>query len=78
MHPLTPDLSKLSNDDLYKKIGELQQKLTQSFRFGQAELSAQIQMVLEDYQNEAAARNQKVMQDLESKNKNFKNIIDIQ
>lgn len=78
MHPLTPDLSKLSNDDLYKKIGELQQKLTQSFRFGQSELSNQIQMVLGDYQNEAAVRNQKVMQDLESKNKNFKNIIDIQ
>lgn len=78
MHPLTPDLSKLSNDELYKKIGELQQKLTQSFRFGQSELSNQIQMVLGDYQNEAAVRNQKVMQDLESKNKNFKNIIDIQ
>ena len=78
MHPLTPDLSKLSNEELYKKIGELQQKLTQSFRFGQSELSNQIQMVLGDYQNEAAARNQKIMQDLESKNKNFKNIIDIQ
>lgn len=78
MHPLTPDLSKLNNDELFKKIGELKQKLGQAAQFGQYDIINQLNMILEDYQNEAAIRNQKLLQELESKSKNFKNIIDIQ
>lgn len=77
MHPLSPDLTKLSNDELYKKIGELQQRIVYAARAGHNEMMFQLQLLLDDFKNEADVRNQKLMQELESKSKNFKNIIDI-
>ena len=49
MHPLTPDLSSLSDAELTKKHNELTTKLTQAYRFGNGQLLYQLQMVLEDY-----------------------------
>lgn len=77
MHPLTPDLSSLSDADLQKKHAELLSKLTQSYRYGNAALVQQIQMVMDDYQAELRRRQEKLMQEMSEKNDKFKNIIDI-
>lgn len=77
MHPLTPDLSSLSDADLQKKHAELLSKLTQSYRYGNASLVQQIQMVMEDYQAELRRRQEKLIQEMSEKNDKFKNIIDI-
>jgi hypothetical protein len=77
MHPLAPDLSEIKDDELAKKISELSQRLTQSYRYGHGALVQQIQMLLEDYQAEHARRQQKQLEEMLSKNKQFKDIIDV-
>jgi hypothetical protein len=77
MHPLTQDLSQLKDDELHKKIHELTQRLTQSYRFGNYDLVGQIHMMLEDYQEEANRRQRKLLDDLAQKNNKFDGIIDI-
>ncbi len=77
MHPLSPNLSNASNEELQKKIGELQHRLTYAARIGQHEVVHQVQLLLDDYNNEVSIRNQRALEELESKTKNFKNIIDI-
>jgi hypothetical protein len=77
-HPLTPDLSKLSMDELNKKYGDLLSRITYAYRIGQADMVQQLQLLLEDYQGEIQIRNQKALQDMEKQSKQFKNIIDIQ
>ena len=61
MHPLTNDLSKLSDEDLHSKRGELQTKLSFAYRIGNAELVNQLNLVLGDYAMEVETRNQKMM-----------------
>lgn len=78
MHPLSPDLSKLTVDELHAKHGELLKKLTMSYRWGKPEMVEQLQMMLEDFNNEIQIRNQKQMEEMQKASKNFKNIIDIQ
>ena len=78
MHPLTPDLSSLSDAELTKKHNELTTKLTQAYRFGNGQLLYQLQMVLEDYTMEIGRRQKKLMDELTKTNKEFKGIIDIQ
>ena len=82
MHPLTPNLSELKDDELQKKVGELQKRLTQCYKFGPAQADPQIQMLLADYQAEAGKRNQKLMDEMLTKSKRdgkgFDSIIDIQ
>ena len=77
MHPLTPDLSQLKDDELHKKNYELTQRLTQSYRFGNYEIVGQIHMILEDYTEESNRRQRKVLEDLAQKNSKFDGIIDI-
>ena len=77
-HPLTPDLSKLSIDELTKKHSDLLSRITYAYRIGQADMVAQLQMLMEDYQNELNDRNRKQLAEMEKASKNFKNIIDIQ
>ena len=77
MHPLTPDLTGLTDAELQKKHAELVQRLTQSYRYGNGQLVGQIQMVLEDYNSELQRRQQKIMDDMMSKNDKFSGIIDI-
>lgn len=77
MHPLTPDLTGLKDDELQKKAAELSQKLNQAYRFGQASMVGQIQMILQDYQGEIMRRQQKMLDDLLAKNNKFDGIIDI-
>jgi hypothetical protein len=78
MHPLTPDLSKLSTEELNNKYGDLLKRITYAMRIGQAEMIEQLQMLLEDYQNELNDRNRRALEDMEKNSKNFKNLIDIQ
>lgn len=77
MHPLVPDLSNLSTEDLHKKYNELMQKLNQAYRFGPTSAIPQMQMIIENYRFEMDTRNRKIMEEMEAKNNNFKGIIDI-
>jgi hypothetical protein len=77
MHPLAPNLSEMSDLDLQKKYSDLTSKLTQSYRFGNAAMVQQLQMMMEDYKYEIRRRQEKLMQEMSEKNDKFKNIIDI-
>lgn len=78
MHPLTPDLSKLSLEELNQKYSDLLKRITFAYRAGSGEMVSQLQMLMEDYQAEIQVRNAKALEDMEKNSKNFKNIIDIQ
>jgi len=78
MHPLTPDLSKLSMEELNKKYGDLMTRMTQAHRWGNPDMVNQLQMIMEDYRMELDNRNRKTIEEMEKNSKNFKNIIDIQ
>jgi hypothetical protein len=81
-HPLAPNLSTLSQDQLNENYSKLINQLNAAHRFGRTDVVGQIQMLLQDYQEEISNRNQKAMEDMqkamEKNSKNFKNIIDIQ
>ena len=77
MHPLTPDLTSLTDDELHKKRSELQNRLMFSYRMGNGDLVSQLSMLMQDYDMEIQARNQRMMDQLQKSSKNFGNIIDI-
>ena len=77
MHPLTNDLSKLTDDELQQKRGELQNRLMMSYRMGNADLVMQLQLLLGDYDMELQTRNQRMMDQMSKASKNFGNIINI-
>jgi len=76
MHPLAPDLTPLTMDELNEKYNNLVKRMLQVQRTGNASLMNQISMLLEDYKQEMSKRQQKMFDDA-NKNANFKNIIDI-
>ena len=63
MHPLAPDLTKLSDEELHTKRSELMNRMSQAYRFGSADMVGQLQLLLQDYAMEVERRNQKMMQD---------------
>ena len=77
MHPLAPDLSGLSLDELNKKYNELTQRYIMASRSGSSSVLSQMVMLLDDYRSEISRRHQKILDDTSNKNPNFKNIIDI-
>lgn len=77
MHPLTPDLSGLSDDELHKKRAELSNRMMFAYRMGHGDMIGQIQLVMGDYDMELQKRNQKTLADLEKNSKTFKDKIDI-
>ena len=77
MHPLSPDLSQLSDTDLHKKYNDLVSRITQSYRIGPTSIIGQLQMIIEDYKMEIQRRNQKIMDDMAKKGKDLSGIIDI-
>lgn len=77
MHPLTPNLTQLTDDELQKKYAELQKKMMQAYTFGNTDLAIQLQMLLEDYTMEVQQRQAKMMEELMAKSDKFKGIIDI-
>ena len=76
-HPLAPDLTNLTEDELHKKRAELQNRLSFSYRTGNADLVGQIQLLLQDYDTEIQIRNQKMLEQMSKTSKNFGNIINI-
>lgn len=81
MHPLAPDLSTVSDDELAKKYNDLNKRLGQAYRSGPSQIIPQIQMLMQDYQNELSRRQEKIMKEMEARadknGKGFKGIIDI-
>ena len=77
MHPLAPDLSGLTDDELHSKRAELQNRMMFAYRMGHSDTIGQIQLLLGDYDMEIQKRNQKMLDDLQKNNKNFKDKIDI-
>lgn len=77
MHPLAPDLSKLTDDELQKKRSELQNRLGYVYRMGNADLVTQLTMLINDYDIEIQTRNQRLMDQMAKASKNFGNIINI-
>lgn len=78
MHPLTPDLSNMSIEELTAKHSDLLKKITLAYRWGNADMVQQLQMLIEDYKNELNERNRRQLEEMNKASKNFKNIIDIQ
>lgn len=65
MHPLTPSLTKFTDDEVLTKINDLQNRITFSYNMGRPDMIQQLQMVLEDYRYEQQARQQKLMDELQ-------------
>ena len=78
MHPLAPDLSKLSLEELNGKYADLMQRLSLSHRWGRPDMVAQLQLLMQGYQQEIQSRNQKALEAMEKTSGKFKHIIDIQ
>jgi hypothetical protein len=81
MHPLINDLTKLDENELHKKFGELQKRMIQAHQFGPQNLIPQLQLLMDDYRLEIQRRNQKQMEALAEKtkksNQDMDGIIDI-
>ena len=78
MHPLAPDLTSLTDDELQKKYNELNTRMNSAYRMGNNDLVMQVQLLIQDYQMEIGARQRKMMEDLQKKSgKDFDDIIDI-
>jgi len=76
-HPLTPNLSNLSTEELSKKVNDLNQRLSMAYRWGRGDLVQQIYLMLEDYNFEIKERTRKQMEETAKKNPNFDKLIDI-
>lgn len=63
MHPLAPDLTSLTDEELHTKRSELMSRATQAYRFGNADMANQLQLLLQDYAMEVERRNQKMLAD---------------
>ena len=77
MHPLTPNLSELSESELNERFRDLSTKLNSAYRMGNAALIQQIQMILEDYQNELSLRQRKSYEEMMNKGGMFDGIIKV-
>jgi hypothetical protein len=77
MHPLTPNLADLNDNDLNDKFRELSNKLNTAYRMGNPALVQQIQMMLEDYQLEVSRRQQKAYDEMINKGGMFDGIIKV-
>ena len=62
MHPLTNDLSKLTDEELHSKRSDLQNRLGFAYRMGHSDMVNQLQLVLGDYAMEVETRNQKMLE----------------
>lgn len=75
MHPLIEDLSKINDQELFKKISDLTSYLTQSYRLGNYSIVGQIHMLLDEYTAEASRRHQKTLEEANKKNESLNNLI---
>jgi hypothetical protein len=77
MHPLAPNLTAMTNEELEKNYTELNKKYTMASRSGSYTVLPQIAMLLNDYREEIQNRHKALLEKAASQNPNFKNIIDI-
>jgi hypothetical protein len=77
MHPLTPNLAEMSDNDLNDRFRDLSNKLSSAYRMGSTDMVNQIQMLMEDYQAEIMKRQQKAYEDLVGKGNMFDGIIKV-
>lgn len=61
-HPLTPDLTKLSDEELFTKRNELTNRLNYAYNIGNADMVNQISLIIQDYGLEIEARNRKMLE----------------
>lgn len=71
------DLTKLTDDELQTKIGEIAKRVSQAYRLGMGDAIHQLMMFQQDYQAELVRRNEVKMAEMVEKSAEFKNIIDI-
>jgi hypothetical protein len=77
MHPLAPDLTKLTDDELNKNFNNLQSKLMFAYRAGQSDMVGQLNLLLDDYRIELETRNRKLLEAGDKSGKSFADKIDI-
>jgi hypothetical protein len=77
MHPLVPNLSQLSDEELHRKRSELNTRLIFASRLGHTGVYNQLQMLIYEYQTEIETRNRKMLEELQKNNPQFKDLIDI-
>ena len=63
MHPLSPDLTKLTDEELHTKRAELNNRLSYAYRIGNGDMIGQLQLLLQDYAFEVEQRNRKMLDD---------------
>jgi len=78
MHPLSPNLTELSEDDLLKKINDLHMRLRQAYNMANPQISMQLRMLLDDYQREYNNRMAELAKKFAEQNKKYADKIDIQ
>lgn len=77
MHPLTPDLTKLTNDELHTKNSELMNKLSFAYQMGHSDIVAQLQLILGDYAIEIEKRNKEMLENAQKSGRLSDGSIDI-
>lgn len=77
MHPLTPDLTQLTDDELQAKLSDLNSKLAFAYRSGYSDMVGQLQLVMDDYRLEIEKRNQKMLEQMKQSGRGGADKIDI-
>lgn len=78
MHPFISDLSALSVDELNQKLADITKRMNYAQRIGQIDMINQLYLIQASYQEEFSIRQNKMMDEMAEKSKQFKDIIDIQ
>ena len=68
MHPLTPNLSELKDEELFSKYQDLNNKMSMAYKFRNHAMLVQLQMLIEDYQTEINLRRQAQLDTKNDKN----------
>ena len=76
-HPLIHDADSLTMEELQTKVTDLTKKLGWAHRAGNAQLTQQVRMALETYQNKLRQRQQEEWEKSTKNNPDFGNKIDI-
>ena len=74
IHPLSGELKDLSDQELEKKLTELNKKYYQAARFGNPELLTQVETFVTIYKDEMSRRYQQKQQ---QNNQSFDNLINV-
>lgn len=77
MHPLSGDLTQLSDEELLKKVNELYDRLKKAYYMTDPSISYQLRLLLESYRNEQQRRAQLAQEKFIQQNKKLTDRIDI-